>query len=36
MQPIKNVGPHIFDKRFIYLEILGCGAYGEVYKVKHR
>ena len=36
MQPLKSTAPVIYDERFIFEEILGRGAYGEVYKVRHR
>jgi len=35
MQPLKK-GPEYIDDRFIKIQIVGKGAYGEVYKVKHR
>lgn len=35
MQPLKK-GVEYIDERFIKIQIVGKGAYGEVYKVKHR
>jgi hypothetical protein len=35
MQPLKK-GVEYIDDRFIKIQIVGKGAYGEVYKVKHR
>ena len=36
MKPLKMSGPVIFDDRFVSEGIIGCGAYGSVYKVRHR
>lgn len=36
IKPLKMMAQQIYDDRFLHVNIVGCGAYGEVYRVKHR
>jgi serine/threonine protein kinase len=36
LAPMKDLPIYIYDERFHHIGVVGCGAYGEVYKVKHR
>lgn len=36
LKPLKQLAQTIYDERFIHINIVGNGSYGEVYRVKHR
>lgn len=36
LKPLKMASQQMYDDRFLHINIVGYGAYGEVYRVKHR